>query len=68
MGRSYFAASALMAVKSERKLRSVSMFSSRWAERSMYLPFSSPRRWWMSLAQMASKLARSTSAIGEPVT
>ena len=35
IGMSYFSASALMAVNRLVKFASVSMFSSRWAERSM---------------------------------
>jgi len=65
---SYFSASLLIAVKRERKFFSVSMFSSRWAERRMYLPLVRLRRLWMSLASISAKFWWRTSAIGEPVT
>ncbi len=65
---SYFSAMALTAVNRERKFFSVSMFSSRWAESRMYLPFSRPSRWWMSEPSMAVRFLWSTSAMGEPVT
>ena len=68
IGMSYFAAISLMAVNRLTKLASVSIFSSLWAESRMYLPFSSPSRAWMSEAAIFVRLARSTSAMGEPVT
>ena len=40
----YFSAVLLMAENSDKKFFSVSMFSSRWAESKIYLPFSSPKR------------------------
>ena len=39
----------------EKKFDSMSIFSSRWADRRMYLPFSRPRRAWMSLASMSAR-------------
>lgn len=65
---SYFSAILLMAVKRLRKFFSVSIFSSRWAERRMYLPFSRPRRLCTSLASISCRFSWSTSAMGEPVT
>ena len=58
----------LMAVNRERKFFSVSMFSSLWAESRIYLPFSRPSLSWISLPWIFSRLAWSTSAMGEPVT
>ena len=67
MGISYFSASALMAVNRLRKFFSESMFSSRWADRRIYLSFSSPRRSNTSLFWIFSRFMCSTSAMGEPV-
>ena len=65
---SYFSAIRLIAVNRLVKFFSVSMFSSRCAERRIYFPFSSPRRWWTSECLIASRFSVSTSAMGLPVT
>lgn len=65
---SYFSAILLMAVNREVKFFSVSMFSSRWAERRIYLPFSSFSRLWISEASISARLLCRTSAMGDPVT
>ena len=57
-----------MAVKRLTKFFSVSMFSSRWAESKIFLPFSNPSRACMSLASIFARFLWSTSAMGLPVT
>ena len=68
IGMSYFSAIWLTALNRDRKFFSVSIFSSRWADRRMYLPDSRPSLAKTSEPLILLRLAVRTSAIGEPVT